>query len=125
MPRIESILVKQKIPRKTLTLEFEDGDDIVQGIKQAMTKHHIVEVKVDDVNGRLKEGAVNCMEGPKYKKVEIKDKGILRASGTFKFGGGDLWGTLHVFTDGRKPISGTLVSGKAADGFQLKLSFVP
>jgi len=125
MPRIDSVLVKEKIPRRNLALVFDDGDDIVQGIKQGMQKSGVKEGKVEYVEGKIKEGTVNCMDGHSYKRIDFKDKEIITASGTFKFGGGDLWGNLHIFTAGRKPISGTMLSGKAAKNFTLKISFVP
>jgi predicted DNA-binding protein with PD1-like motif len=125
MPHFDSVVVKEKMEKKVLRLILEDGDDVVASIKQAMQDNNIRECKVEDVSGKLKQATVNCMEGSSYKRIDVKDKAIMRASGTFKFGGGDLWGTLHIFTEGRKPVSGTMLAGKAAEGFELKLSFLP
>jgi len=126
MPQhLDSIVMKEKLQRKILTLVFDKGDDVVAGIKKAMQDREIQECRVEEVSGNLAEGVINTFEGSSYKKIDIKDKEVLRASGTFKFGGGDLWGNLHVFTSGRKPISGTVTRAKAADGFELKLSFMP
>lgn len=122
---VDARIVREKLERKFLRLVFDSGDDVVAGIKKAMQDNEISECRVEDVSGSLAEGVINTFEGNSYKKIDIKDKEVLRASGTFKFGGGDLWGNLHVFTSGRKPISGTVTKAKAADGFELKLSFMP
>jgi hypothetical protein len=123
--KMDSMLIKEKIPRKTLKLVLSEGDDVLKCIKQGMSENGVRECRVEDVSGKLSQGVVNCMEGSSYKRIEFTDKGIMRASGVFKITADDLWGNLHVFTEGRKPYSGTLHSGKAAEGFELVLSFVP
>jgi len=123
--KLDSMLIKEKIPRKNLILELDEGDDVMTCIKMGMAQNKVREAKVEDVSGNLANAAINCMEGQKYKRIEIKETEILRASGIFKFGGDDLWGNLHVFTAGRKPVSGTLHKGIAKQGFKIILSFVP
>lgn len=123
--KLESILIKEKIPRKILTLILDENDDIMTCIKTGLEQNKIREAKIDDVSGMLLSATINCMEGPKYKRIDVKNIEILRASGNFKFGGEDMWGSLNVFTSGRKPVSGTLLKGKAKEGFTMKLSFVP
>lgn len=126
MPKnIDSVLIKEHIKKKVLTLEFDEGDDVLAGIKSGLSQNEIREADVVDVDGVLTTATVNSMEGSKFKKIDFSNTKILRASGHFKLGGGDLWGMLHIFTEGRKPISGTLVRGKASQGFVLKLSFLP
>jgi len=123
--KMDSMLIKEKIPRKILTLELDEGDDVMTCIKLGMEQNKIREAKIEDVSGLLALATVNCMEGSKYKRIDIVNTEILRASGNFKFGGDDLWGSLNIFTSGRKPISGTLLKGKAKQGFTMKLVFVP
>ena len=126
MPKnIDSVLIKEPLRKKTLTLEFDEGDDIMSCIKMGLEQNEIKEAEVTDVDGALTSAAVNTMEGSKFKKIDFVNTKIMRASGHFKLGGGDLWGSLHVFTEGRKPISGTLVRGKASQGFRLTMSFLP
>ncbi|MDD2531784.1 MAG: hypothetical protein PHY04_01745 [Candidatus ainarchaeum sp.] len=126
MPKnIDSVLIKEPIKKKLLTLEFDEGDDLMSCIKDGLSQNEVREADVVDVDGVLSTATVNAMEGSKFKKIDFSNTKILRASGHFKLGGGDLWGALHVFTQGRKPISGTLVRGKASQGFKLKLSFLP
>lgn len=121
---LDSVVIKDKIQRKELTLVYSQGDGILSGLLQGMMENRIKEARVEEVCGKIAEAVVNCMEGQKYKKIDLKDTEILRASGNFKVTGDDLWGNLHVFTAGRKPVSGTMVKGTAAENFQLKLSFI-
>ena len=126
MPKnIDSVLIKEPIKKKTLTLEFDEGDSVLLGIKFGLEQNGIAQAEVVDVDGVLTSATVNTMEGSKFKKIDFSNTKILRASGLFKLGGGDLWGSLHIFTEGRKPISGTLVRGNASQGFKLMFSFLP
>ena len=126
MPKyIDSMVIKEPLKKQYLTLEFDEGDDILSCIKQGMNQNGIRECDVIDAQGALTTATVNAMEGPKFKKIEFSNLKILRTSGHFKITSDDLWGALHVFTEGRKPISGTVVSAKASQGFKLKFSFLP
>ncbi|MFA6268337.1 MAG: DUF296 domain-containing protein [archaeon] len=126
MPKyIDSMVIKEPIKKKNLTLEFDEGDNVISGIKQGLAMNNIREAEVVDVEGNLTTATVNAMEGSKFKKIDFSNMKILRASGNFKIGGDDLWGSLHVFTEGRKPISGTVVKATAAQGFKLIFSFLP
>jgi predicted DNA-binding protein with PD1-like motif len=126
MPKaIDSIIIKEPLKKQYLTLEFEEGDPVLSCIKLGMEQNNVREADVVDVEGALATASVNAMEGHKYKKIDFGNTKIMRASGHFKISGGDMWGSLHVFTEGRKPISGTLLKGTASTGFKLKLSFLP
>ncbi len=123
--KMDSMLIKEKIPRKTLTLILDEGDDVMTCIKLGMQQNKVREAKLEDVSGFLATGTINCMDGHKYKRIEVNNIELLRASGNFKFGGEDMWGNLNVFTSGRKPVSGTLYKGSAKQGLTIKLTFVP
>jgi len=126
MPKsIDSIVIKEPIKKQFLTLQFDEGDNIISCVKQGMEMNNISECDVVDVEGVISTATVNAMEGSKFKKIDFSNTRIMRASGHFKLGGGDLWGSLHVFTEGRKPISGTVVKATAGQGFTLKLTFLP
>ena len=126
MPKgIDSVVIREPLKKQFLTLEFEEGDNVMACIKQGLEQNNVRECDVVDVDGNLSTATVNAMEGQKFKKIDFSNTKILRASGHFKIGGGDLWGALHVFTEGRKPISGTVVKATASTGFKLKLSFLP
>jgi len=122
--QFNSMLIKEKIPIKNLILELDENDDILSSIAQGLRENKIKEAKLVDINGFVIKGIVNCMEGAKYKRIDIKDIEIMRASGNFKMGGEDMWGNLNVFTAGRKPISGTLLKGSAKQGLKITLNFI-
>jgi hypothetical protein len=124
MPTLSSVVVKEKIPIKNLKLILSESDNIIECIKKGMTENSIKECNVTDVSGKIETGLINCMDGHKFKSIEIKDIEILKASGHFKQSYGELWGKLNVFTSGRKPLSGTLVKGTSKDNFVLTLTFV-
>jgi predicted DNA-binding protein with PD1-like motif len=126
MPKyIDSMVIKEPIKKQTVVLQFDEGDNVISCIKQGMEMNNISECDVVDVEGVLTSATVNAMEGNKFKKIDFANTRIMRSSGHFKLGGGDLWGSLHVFTEGRKPISGTVVRAIASQGFTLKLSYLP
>jgi len=126
MPRnIDSVIIKEPVKKQFLTLEFDEGDSVISGIKMGLEMNKVRECDVVDVEGNLATASVNAMEGSKFKRIDFSNTQILRASGHFKIGGGDLWGQLHVFTEGRKPISGTVIKAVASQGFKLKFGFVP
>ena len=126
MTRFDDILTTkkgQKTPvKKILKLVLEEGDPIIKSIEQGMKENKVREANVEDIVGSLKEGTVTNMEKGKYNEFEIRETEIIRASGIFKFGGDDMWGSLNVFIGGRRPISGKLTKGTAMEGLEIKLS---
>ncbi len=130
MTRFDDILEKDtyskvKPKKQVLTLALEEGDDVINSIKQGMEDNGVKSATVEDVSGKLKEASISCMDSNKFKRIDFVDTEILRASGLFKISAGDLWGSLNIFTAGRKPMSGKMIRGKASDGFTIKLSFTP
>ena len=126
MPKhVDSVVIREPIKKQVLTLEFDEGDNVLAGIKQALIDNRIRETDVVDVSGFLGTFSINTFEGNKFKRIDLSNQEILRASGHFKMGGEDLWGSFNIFTSGRKPFSGTVISAKASQGFTLKLSFLP
>ena len=123
MPYLSSTIIKEKIPIKNLKLVLENGDVLMDCIKQGMIENNVTKCDVASVCGKI-NGLVNCMQGHKFKSIQIKEQEILKASGHFKYGYGELYGKLNVFTSGRKPISGILVRGTALDGFEINLTFI-
>ena len=108
--------------KKILKIILEEDDPIIRSIEQGMKQNKVKEASIEDISGSVKEATLTNMEKGKYNEFEIRETEIIRASGIFKFGGGDLWGSLNVFTGGRKPISGKLTKGTAMDGLEIKLS---
>ncbi|MBT4870908.1 MAG: DUF296 domain-containing protein [Candidatus Diapherotrites archaeon] len=125
MTRFDDIIDHGKVKRvekKILKLVLEEGDSIIKSIEEGMKENKIMEATVEDINGSVEEATITNMEKGKYNEFEIRETELIRASGLFKFGGDDLWGSLNVFTGGRKPISGKLTKGTAMDGLEIKLS---
>ena len=123
MQPLSSAIIKEKIPIKNLKLILEKDDVLLDCIKQGMIENNITKCDVASVSGKI-NGLVTCMDGHKFKSIELKEQEILNASGHFKYGYGELYGKLNVFTSGRKPISGILVRGTALDGFEINLTFI-
>ena len=84
MPYIDSQLFKKKGEKKNLTITLSEGEPILASIKTAMAQNKIGEVKVEDMSGEVKEATISFMSGSKYECKELRNQGILRASGNFK-----------------------------------------
>jgi len=125
MTRFDDIIDHGKVhkaTKKILRLFLEEDDNLLKSIEEGMKKHGVKEANIEDINGNVKDATITNMEKGKYNEFEIRETELIRASGLFKFGGDDLWGSLNVFTGGRKPISGKLTKGTAMDGLEIKLS---
>jgi len=125
MTRFDDIIDHGKVHKarkKILRLFLEEDDNLLKSIEEGMKKHCVKEANIEDINGNVKDATITNMEKGKYNEFEIRETELIRASGLFKFGGEDLWGSLNVFTGGRKPISGKLTKGTAMDGLEIKLS---
>jgi len=124
MTRFDDIIDHGKVhkaEKKLLKLVLEEDDNLLKSIEEGMKEHGVKEATVEDINGSVKEATLTNMEKGKYNEFEVRETELIRASGLFKFGGDDLWGSLNVFTGGRKPISGKLTKGTAMDGLEIKL----
>ena len=124
MTRFDDIISpgeKHGTQKKILKLILEEGDPIIKSIEEGMKEHKVKEANIEDISGSIKEGTITNMEKGKYNEFEIRETDLMRASGLFKFGGDDLWGSLNVFTGGRRPISGKLTKGTAMNGLEIKL----
>lgn len=124
MPQIDAVIFKQKGKRKTLTLILDLNDDILASIKQGMEQHGLKEARVDDMQGTIKEGVVSFMHGSQYKAKNLQQQPIIMASGNYKLSFGELFGSMHVTTAGKNPLTATFVKGRAAQDLRIKLSFI-
>jgi len=123
MPQLSSAIIKEKIPIKNLKLVLEKDDILLDCIKQGMIENNVTKCDVASVSGKI-NGLITCMDGHKFKSIELKEQELLKASGHFKYGYGELYGKLNVSTAGRKPFCGTLVKGTALEGFEINLTFI-
>jgi len=124
MPPLDSIILKEKIPIKNLTLILDEDDNVMDCIKCGMLTHNIKECNVTAVSGNLKTGLINYMDRHEFKSEEIKDRQISKASGNFKVNSENLFGKLNIFIDGRRPLSATIVKATASQDFELTLCFI-
>ena len=124
MPQIDAHLFNKKGVKKFLKLELEDGEGILESIKQGMKENNLKEVKIEKIEGPVEEILLNYFEKGTFKSNVIKDTNIMLASGNFKLSYGDLFGQTKVVTNNKPPVHGSLVRGKAKDGLKLSLSFL-
>ncbi|MFH1392048.1 MAG: DUF296 domain-containing protein [Candidatus Diapherotrites archaeon] len=124
MPQVESHLFNGKGTKKNLKLVLEQGDGVLESIKQGMKEHNLDKVQICSVDGKMQEAVINYFEGGNFKASVIKNKEILTASGSFTISYDELFGQMKIITSDKPPIHGTLVRGKGTDGFTINLTFV-
>ena len=124
MPHIDAHLFKKKGVRRTLRLILDEGDGILESIKASMKEHGINEVKVESVEGNVKDCLINFFERNQFKSLTLSGNKVMIASGGFKLSYGDLFGSLKIATEDKPPMHGTVVRGKAAQGLTINLSFM-
>lgn len=124
MGRIESSIYTGKSVEKDLVLAFEDGDDVIVGLKQAIQQHNIREATAVSAEGLLKEATIQYFNHNKFTSHDLKSGRIVSCSGRFMNLKDGVYGDLHVgFMLGMQMWDGTLVKAKAQNGFQLTLRF--
>ena len=124
MPHIDAHIFTKKGVKRDLTLILDEDDGILESIKSAMKEHAIKEVKVEGIEGTLKECVINFFERSNFKSATLKNEKTMLASGSFKLSFDDLYGSMKIATEGKPPMHGTVVKGKAGQDLTLKLSFV-
>lgn len=122
MLKLESIMLKEPIRKKILTINFEENEDIYMCIKQVMIENNLKKVCVENCNGKLKSGTINYFSRNFFKKIDFVEKEIIKVSGEIKLKQ-ELFGNIKICTNERRPLQGTLVKGIAGKDFCLKLSF--
>ncbi len=124
MSTIESSIYTQKSIEKSLVLAFDEGDDVLSGMKTAITQHGIREATAVDAEGLLKEATIQYFNHNKFTSTELKNGRIVSCSGRFMNLKDGIYGDLHVgFMLGMQMWDGTLVKAIAKNGFQLTLKF--
>ena len=125
MAEIESSFVTQKAIEQILTITLEEGDDILQCLKQALQENNIKECKIIDTNGFWKEGFMNYFLKNQFKsRKTFEIEKISAGSGKFTRQGNEYVGDLHIVVSlGNNRINGTLLEGKAAKELTIKAKF--
>ena len=124
MPYVDAFLFNKKGIKKNLVLILDEDDGVIECIKQGMQEHKLDLIKVESIEGSIKEAVINYFEGGHFKSAVIKNKPLLKCSGNFKLNYGELFGQMEIVTDERPPIHGTLVRAKANQDLKITLSFI-
>ena len=123
MPYIDAAIFMKKGVKCHLTLSLDEDDSIIDCIKRAMVEHKIYDVTIESVEGKFKEATINYFERNQFKSQVLRGNSVMIASGNYKLSYGELFGTFKVATNDKPPIQGTLVKGRAHQGFTIVLSF--
>jgi hypothetical protein len=116
--------IKLKSEKKFLKLIFEEGDEIVSGIKQAMDENALKEIQLEEIEGKLKTAKVQYMEAGKFKSKVFENILPIRISGTLKLNFGELYGSIRLSFNPKNPISATLTAGLAEQELIIKASYI-
>lgn len=121
---MESSIYTGKSVEKDLHLEFEEGDDVLAGIRQAIREHGIRECSAVKADGQLKEATIQYFNKSRFTSTELTNGRIISCSGRFMNLKDGIYGELHVgFMLGMQMWDGTLTKGIAKGGFQVTLRF--
>ncbi len=109
--------------KKVLSVEMDEGDDVIKSIEQAMRDNSIRESSVQSIEGVIKSGIMNTFNGNKYLAIVLDNTSILNASGNFQLGKEELFGGLNVSAKLAKATTGRLASAVAGKGLKVSLLF--
>lgn len=119
-------ILKGKGRKVTMTVEFDEGDDILSCISQAMEQHGISDGKIASCIGCVKTGRINFFEKGSYAVKDLADNEVVASSGKFVKTKDGYKGDLHILVDvgNGKRQNGTLMKGTAAAGMKLGVEYV-
>jgi predicted DNA-binding protein with PD1-like motif len=124
MGNLDSTIYKGKSVEKTLNLVFDEGDDVLSGIKNAIRQHNIREASALNAEGQLKDATINYFNKSRFVSTDIRNGRIVSCSGRFMNLKDGVIGDMHVgFMLGMQMWDGTLVKAVAKQGFELTLKF--
>lgn len=124
MGTYESSIYTGKSVEKDLVLEFEEGDDVLAGIRTAIQQHGIRECNAVQADGQLNHATIQYFNKSKFTSTELLNGRIISCSGRFMNLKEGIYGDLHVgFMLGMQMWDGTLTRAIAKKGFQLTLRF--
>lgn len=117
----KSMYWQKKGIKRILTLQFDEGDDILKGIESAMRENGIHEVNIVEATGSIRSGLGNYLNGSQYLTKSFNNSQIKIATGHFEFKG-SLFGVLKIIpVDLDSHV--TVAKAKAAAGMEMKLSY--
>lgn len=124
MSQLDTTIYTGKRVEKNLTLLFDEGDDVIQGMRKAIQEHGIREANAKSADGELSDALIQYFIHNKFTSHEIKNGRIVNVSGRFLNLKDGVYGDLKVsFMLGMQMWNGTLTRARAKKGFQLTLSF--
>ncbi|MFH0970457.1 MAG: DUF296 domain-containing protein [Candidatus Diapherotrites archaeon] len=124
MSQVDTTVFTGKSVERELTLVFDEGDNVLSGLKDAMRQHGLREASAVRADGQLKEATINYFTRNRFNSTELKNGRIVSCSGRFMNLKEGIYGDLHVgFLLGMQMWDGTLVKAIAKNGFQLTLKF--
>ncbi|MBN2126894.1 MAG: hypothetical protein JW703_00710 [Candidatus Diapherotrites archaeon] len=124
MPFLDAQRLTLKGEKKFLKLIFEEGDEILTGIKNAMKENSLKEIKLEEIEGKIKKAKLQYMEAAKLKSREFENIEPIRISGTIKLSFEELFGPVHISFNPKNPISATLLTGIAEQELIIKASYI-
>jgi len=115
-----SMYWQKKALKKTMTLQFDEDDDILKGIESAMHENCIFKADVAEASGKIKSGLGNYVQGSQYMTKCFNDTEIKIATGHFELGKKGLFGVLKIIP---KDLNSHVSIGKAKakKGMEIKL----
>lgn len=119
---MESMVWTKKANKQTMTLQFDEGDDILGGIESGMKEHGVGEASVMDCKGHIKSGIGNYLVGNSLQTKNFDNTLVQNFTGYFKCGKGGLFGVLKIIPNDLDSHV-TVAKAKAASDFEVKLSY--
>ena len=117
-----------KFQMNEMELIFDDNDNVLDGIKQAMYEHNISKAEIVGFKGKIRNISLNYFQKSSMKSIQIiEDKEVIRASGEFKFDfvRNTNFGRIRImYKDEGKTFEGILVKAKAVDGLKITLRYL-
>ncbi|MFH1544770.1 MAG: hypothetical protein ABIE23_01585 [archaeon] len=125
MPLMESQILTEKAELKYLNLAFDEGDEVIPLMKQALMEAGIDNAKIVGCSGIIRQGIMNYFQKSFYKSRELNNTRVMNGSGRFVKEGNDFRGDFHIAVlIGSQYWNGTLVKGIASDGFSIRIEFI-
>ena len=103
---------------KLILIEFEEGEEIISGLKKAFSENKIQKARISSVQGRIHDFDLNVFKGGLFRKTHFEEIfKITSIHGTFLEKGnmgykGEL--TVSLAGENSRSAGGTLLTAKAS-----------
>ncbi len=117
-----SMLWQKKAVKQFIRLQFEEDDEIIEGIEQTLRENGIGEAALVECKGHIKSGVGNYLQGSQLMTKNFDNTEVKIATGHFKVSGKGMLGILKFIpTDLDNHV--TVARAKAAPDFEVRLSY--